>query len=162
VAALDWVVVALFLASMLLSVFRGLVAEVLAVLSWLAAFLLAQWFAPQVGELLTTESLAQPLRYAAGFVAVFIAVLVLGALLAWFARKLVEAVGLRPLDRALGAVFGAVRAGVLVLALAIVVHLTGFKDAAWWRESFSADVSTAALRGWKPVLPEAFGKYLPD
>src|SRR6478736_4897644 len=106
---------------MAIGLWRGLVAEVLSVLSWLAAFVLAQWFAPQAGELLPMAGVAQPLRYAAGFVVVFIATLVVGALLAWGCKKLLEAVGLRPLDRVLGAVFGAVRAGVLVLALGIVV-----------------------------------------
>ena len=66
------------------------------------------------------------------------------------------------LDRALGAVFGAVRAGVLVLALAVVVHLVGARDAPWWRESVSAGVATAALRGWKTVLRENLGKYMKD
>ena len=159
---LDWVVLALFLASTAIGLWRGLVTEVLSVLSWLAAFVLAQWFAPQAGELLPMTGTAQPLRYAAGFVVVFGGVLVAGALLAWAGKKLLEAVGLRPLDRVLGGVFGAVRAGVLVLALGVVVHLTGFKSALWWQESFSAGVATAALRGWKPVLPEEFGKYLPD
>lgn len=161
-SALDWVVAALFLASMAVGIWRGLVAEVLSVLSWLAAFVLAQWFAPQAGDLLPMQGSAQPLRYAAGFVVVFILTLIVGALLIWLSKKLLEAVGLRPLDRALGAIFGAVRAGVLVLALAVVVHLVGARDAAWWKESVAADVATAALRGWKPVLPENFGRYLPD
>jgi membrane protein required for colicin V production len=162
VTALDWVVAALFLASMIVGIWRGLVAEVLSVLSWIAAFLLAQWFAPLAGEWLPMEGSAQPLRYAAGFAVVFIVALIVGALVIWLAKKLIEAVGLRPLDRALGMIFGAVRAGVLVLALAIVVHLLGAGGAPWWKEAVSAGVATAALRGWKPVLPENFGKYLPD
>lgn len=153
-AALDWAIAALFLASMLVGLLRGLVAEVLSVLSWVAAFVLAQWFAPAVGALLPMEGYAQQLRYAAGFAVVLIGTLVLGALLAWACKKLLEAVGLRPLDRVLGGLFGAVRAGVVVLVLGIVVHLTGARDAVWWKESFSAGVATAALRGWKPVLPE--------
>ncbi|TWO72974.1 CvpA family protein [Caenimonas sedimenti] len=161
-STLDWVVAGLFLASMAIGLWRGLVAEVLSVLSWVAAFVLAQWFAAQVGELLPMDGYAQPLRYAAGFLAVFIAVLMAGALLIWLSKKLLEAVGLRPLDRVLGMLFGAVRAGLLVLVLGVLVHLTGFRDAPWWRESFSAGVATAALRGWKPVLPEAFGKHLPE
>ena len=64
------------------------------------------------------------MRYAAGFVVVFIAVVFAGGLLAWLIKKLVEAVGLRPVDRALGAVFGLVRGAVLLLALAVVVNMT--------------------------------------
>jgi membrane protein required for colicin V production len=54
-----------------------------------------------------------------------------------------------------------VRGVVAVLALAVVVHLAGFKDSAWWTESMTAGVATAALRGLKPVVPERFGTYLP-
>lgn len=160
-AVLDWVVVAVLAASVLLGLWRGLVYEVLSVLNWIAAFVLAQWLAPRAAEWMPFSRAGESLRYAAGFVVVFIAALFAGGLLAWLTKKLVEAVGLRPIDRALGGLFGLVRAAVAVLALAVVVHLTGLKDGAWWTESRTADVATAALRGLKPVVPERFGAYLP-
>ena len=49
------------------------------------------------------------------------------ALLAWLIKKLVEAVGLRPIDRVLGAVFGLVRGAVLLLALAVVINMSPLK-----------------------------------
>lgn len=161
-AALDWVVLVVLAASMLLGLWRGLVYEVLSVLSWIAAFVLAQWFAADVAGWLPMQGAAEPLRYAVGFVVVFIGALFAGGLLAWLTKKLVAAVGLAPVDRVLGALFGAVRAAVLVLALAVVVHLTGLKTAAWWAESQAAGVSAAALKGLKPVVPERFAKHLPD
>ena len=160
-AVLDWVFLAVLGFSLLLGVLRGFVYEVLSVASWIAAFVLAQWLAPRAGEWLPMGSAGASLRYAAGFAAVFIAALFAGGLLAWLVKKLVEAMGLRPVDRTLGAAFGLVRGGVLVLALAVVVNLTPLKGAQWWTESKAADVSTAALRGLKPVLPEPFGQYLP-
>jgi membrane protein required for colicin V production len=84
-----------------------------------------------------------------------------GGLLAWLTKKLIEAVGLRPADRALGALFGMARGVVLVLALAVVVHMTALKDGMWWKESMTAGVATATLRGLQPVLPDEFGKHLP-
>jgi Uncharacterized membrane protein, required for colicin V production len=152
---------ALLAASVLLGLWRGLVYEVLSVLNWIAAFILAQWLAPQAAGWLPLGGAGEPLRYAAGFVLVFVAALFAGGLLAWLVKKLVEAVGLRPVDRTLGAVFGLIRGTVAVLALAVVVHLTGLKDGAWWTESMTAGVATAALRGLKPVVPEPLGGYLP-
>ncbi|MGV3492337.1 MAG: CvpA family protein [Ramlibacter sp.] len=160
-AILDWTVLAVLALSVLLGLFRGLVYEVLSVLNWLAAFLLAQWLAPQVAQLLPLAAAGEPIRYAAGFVLVFIAALFAGGLLAWLTRKLVEAVGLAPVDRTLGGLFGLVRGTVAVLALAVVVHLTGLKEATWWTESMTAGVATAALRGLKPVVPDAVGAYFP-
>lgn len=159
-AVLDWVVVAVLAASVLLGLFRGLVYEVLSVLNWLAAFVLAQWLAPRVAEMMPLSSAGESLRYAAGFVVVFIAALFVGGLVAWLTKKLVEAVGLRPVDRALGGLFGLVRGVVAVLAVAVVVHLAKLQDGAWWTESMTAGVTTAALRGLKPVVPERFGAFL--
>jgi membrane protein required for colicin V production len=160
-ATLDWVVLAVLLASALLGLLRGLVYEVLSVLNWIAAFLLAQWLAPEAGAWLPLGDTGEALRYVCGFLAVFIGVLFAGALVAWLVKKLVEAVGLRPVDRALGGLFGLVRGALLVLVLAIVVHVAGLKDGAWWKESRAAGVATAALRGLKPVVPESLGSYLP-
>jgi membrane protein required for colicin V production len=162
VATLDWVVVAVLTASLLLGLWRGLVYEVLSVLSWIAAFVLAQWFAADAAAWLPMSGAGEALRYAAGFVVIFIAVLFAGGLLAWLTKKLVAAVGLAPMDRVLGALFGLVRGAVLVVALALVVHLTGMRTAAWWAESETAGVSAAALRGLKPVVPERLARHLPD
>ena len=160
-ATLDWIIVAVLAASVLLGLWRGLVYEVLSVLNWLAAFVLAQWLAPRAAELLPLSRMGEPLQYAAGFAVVFIGALFAGGLLAWLVKKLVEAVGLRPVDRALGGIFGLVRGTVAVLALGVLVHLTGLKNGVWWTESVTGGVATAALRGLKPVVPERFGSYLP-
>src|SRR3954471_24750287 len=102
-APLDWGMVAVLAAFFLLGGWRGLVYEVLSVISWIAAFLLAQWFAPRVAAMLPMAGTAEPVRYASGFLLVFIGVVFAGGLLAWGTQKLVQAVGLRPIDRTLGA-----------------------------------------------------------
>lgn len=162
-AALDWVILGALLVSLLLGVLRGLVYEVIAALSWIAAFVLAEWLATRVGGWLPMGTLgSEPLRYAAGFATVFIVAVFAGGLLAWTLRRLVEAAGLRPVDRALGAAFGLVRGMVLLMALAVVVNMTPARRDAWWTESKGAAVGTTALRGLKTVVPERFGSYLPQ
>jgi membrane protein required for colicin V production len=161
IAPLDWVMVAVLAASFLLGAWRGLVYEVLSVISWIAAFLVAQWLAPQVAAMLPMGGSGEALRYASAFVLVFIAVVFAGGLVAWLTKKLVQAVGLRPIDRTLGALFGLLRGAVLLLALAVVINMTPLRRAGWWTESKGADISTAAVKQMRPVLPERFGRYLP-
>ena len=161
-AALDWVILAALLVSLLLGVLRGLVYEVMAALSWIAAFVLAEWLAAQVGQWLPMGATSEPLRYAAGFAVVFVLAVFAGGLVAWSLRRLVEAAGLRPVDRALGAAFGVVRGVVLLLALAVVVNMTPLRKDAWWTESRGAAVGTTALKGLRPVVPVRFGQYLPE
>ena len=161
-ATLDWVFLTVLVASLALGAWRGLVYEVLSVLGWVAAFVLAQWLAPDAAAWLPMGGAGEAIRYAVGFVLVFIAAAFAAGLLAWLVKKLVEAVGLRPVDRTLGAAFGLVRGGVLLLAAAVVVNMTPLQSGEWWTESKGAGVSTTVLKGLKPVLPERFGQYLPQ
>lgn len=160
-ATLDWVFVAVLAVSFLVGAWRGLVYEVLSVMSWIAAFIVAQWLAPDAAAWLPVDRAPEAGRYAMGFIVVFIAVVFAGALLAWLIKKLIEAVGLRPVDRTLGAAFGLVRGAILLMAVAVVINMSPARSALWWTESKGAGVSLAALKGLKPVLPEKFGQYLP-
>jgi membrane protein required for colicin V production len=161
VTPLDWIAVALLGVSMLLGLVRGLVFEVISLAGWVAAFLCAQWFAEDVARWLPFGEPAAPWRYAAGFVLVFVGVAFGVGLVASMIRKLITVIGLRPVDRLLGAVFGLARGAVALLAVAVVVHLLVLGENAWWRESRSAIVLDAALQGLKPALPEKLASYLP-
>lgn len=159
-AGLDWIFLAVLVASLVLGAWRGLVYEVLSVLGWAVSFYAAQWFAPQVATMLPLQSAAEPVRYAVAFVLVFIAALFAAGLLAFLLKKLVEAIGLRPVDRTLGAAFGVLRGLILLLAATVVMNMTALRASSWWQESRGAPLLEAALRGLKPVLPEQFAKYL--
>jgi len=160
-AALDWAFVAVLLVSLLVGIWRGLVYEVLALAGWVAAFLLAQWYAPALAELLPMEGAAQVLRYAAAFVLIFIATVFAASVLTWLISRLFQVAGLRPADRALGAIFGLMRGVVVLLAVAVLVAMTPLKTEPWWTESASAAWASATVRSLKPVLPQEFGRYLP-
>jgi len=160
VAAVDWILLGVLVFSMLLGAWRGLVYEVLSVLGWVVSFFVAQWFAPDLAARLPVQSAADPVRYAAAFVLIFIASVFAAGLLAFLLKKLVAAVGLAPVDRVLGAAFGVLRGVVLLLAATVVIDMTALKTSEWWRESKGAPVLAATLKAIKPVLPEQFAKYL--
>ena len=158
--ALDWIFLAILLLSLLLGAWRGLVFEVISVVSWMVAFVLAQWLAPDVAQKLPMTGAGEAVRYAAGFVLVFIASVFAGGLVATLVKKLVTAVGLSPADRLLGAVFGVVRGLVFVLSATVVVGMTPLKSNDWWQASVGVGLASTALKALQPVLPEEFGKYL--
>ena len=157
---LDWILLAVLGVSLLLGAWRGLVYEVLSVLVWVAAFIVAQWFAPDVAGRLPLSGVSDAVRFVVAFALVFIGVAFTGGLLASLVKKLVDAVGLRPVDRTMGALFGLVRGLVLLLALAVVMDLTPLKNSVWWRESVGAGLLTTALKDLRPMLPEGMGKFL--
>jgi membrane protein required for colicin V production len=160
--ALDIIFGTILLVSLLLGIWRGLVYEVLSMVNWVLAFVLAQWLAHDVALKLPMDGAAEGIRYAAGFALVFILAVFAGGLVAALVKKLLSAVGLQPVDRALGAAFGLARGVVMVLAATVVIGMSPLKSGAWWQDSVGAGISLAALKGLKPVLPEEFGKYLPS
>jgi membrane protein required for colicin V production len=161
VALLDWIAVALIVVSMLFGLVRGLVFEVISLVGWVVAFVVAQWFASDVAAWLPAGDPQASWRYPLAFVLLFVAVAFGVGLVAALTRKLIAAVGLRPVDRILGGAFGAARGAVALLVLAVVVHLLALSDSAWWHESRSAVVLDAALQSLKPALPEKLASYLP-
>ena len=160
-ALLDWIAVALIVVSMLFGLVRGLVFEVISLIGWVVAFVVAQWFASDVAAWLPAGDPQASWRYPLAFVLLFVAVAFGVGLVAALTRKLIAAVGLRPVDRILGGAFGAARGAVALLVLAVVVHLLALSDSAWWHESRSAVVLDAALQSLKPALPEKLASYLP-
>ena len=158
---LDWIFLAVMAVSLVVGAWRGLVYETLSVVNWIAAFVLALWFAPAAAAWLPLANATEVVQYAAGFVVVFVACLFAGGLLAFLVRKLVAAVGLRPVDRVLGGAFGLVRGMIILLALTVLAGMTPLIKSPWWQESAGAGVCVVVLRVLKPVLPDEFGKYLP-
>jgi membrane protein required for colicin V production len=159
--AVDWIFVVGLLASIALGVWRGFVYEVLSVLNWLLALVLAQWLGDDLGRHLPIGGDSETLRHIAGFVLIFVVSVFLGGLVVWGVPKLLERAGLRPVDRVLGGVFGVVRAVIVVLALTVGMLMTPLKNQGWWRDSLVADTSVWTLKKLKPVLPANVGKYLP-
>jgi membrane protein required for colicin V production len=160
-STVDWLFTSILGLSLLTGLWRGLVRELLSVISWVAAFFLSQWLASDAAQWLPMAGASEVIRHAAGFVAVFVACLVAGGLLGWLLQKLLSTVGLAPLDRLLGAMFGLVRGAVVLLAVTVVMQMTPLQTSPMWQGSQGAVMASKALQGLKPMLPADFGKYLP-
>lgn len=158
----DWVFIAVLIVSLIVGAWRGLVFEVLSLVSWIAAFALAQLFAADVALWLPMSGATETARYAAGFVVVFVVAIFAGGLVAFLAGKMVAAIGLRPADRLLGAAFGVVRGAVLLLAVTLVVGMSPFQSAVWWQQASGPKVGNGVLRGLQPLMPQEFKKYVPS
>ena len=159
--SLDWIFGSVLLVSLLLGAWRGLVYEVLSLMSWVAAFILAQWLAGDVAQKLPMSGASESIRYATAFALIFVLSVFVGGLLAALIKKLFAAVGLQTADRALGAVFGLLRGVVVMLVATVIVSMTPLHRSAWWQDSVAAGLAQTALQGMKPVMPQEFGKYLP-
>ena len=157
----DWIFLAILGLSTVWGLWRGLASELLGLLSWVAAFVLAQWFGETAGGWLPLAGAPELLRFSAGFVLVFVLAVVAGSVLAFVLKSALSAAGLGPVDRVLGAVFGAGRGMLLLLVISAVVAMTPWREDPAWTESEAAAVADTVLRGLKPWLAPGFSKYLP-
>ena len=162
VSITDWALLGVLFASMVVGLWRGLVYEVLSLAGWVAAFFLAQWLANDVVAWVPfVQNAAPSVQYAVGYVLVFVGSLFVFALLSWLVKKLIESVGLRPVDRVLGGAFGLARGVVLLLALTVVLQLTGLSKSDWWQSAKGPIWLDLTIQGLKPLMPESMAKFLP-
>lgn len=158
---LDWLILVVGVVSIVIGLMRGFVFECLSLAGWVVAWFGAQWAAPALAPHLPVGTPGGGLNHGVAFVGAFVAALIVWALLARLIRMAIHATPLSVADRLLGGAFGALRALVLLLALATVVSLTPAAQSASWRGSTGARGLTQMLVALKPMLPEPAARLLP-
>jgi len=122
--ALDWFIIVVLGLSALFAAFRGFALEVLSLLGAVFGYLLAAWYFPRVGNWFAPHVSNRAFADGAGFLAIFLAVVIVaglvGRLISWAMKK----VGLRWADRLLGMAFGLVRGSLIVVV--VLLGLTSF------------------------------------
>jgi len=152
--AFDYAVLVIVGLSILLSVIRGLVREVLALLAWVVAFVAANLFGGSLAKLMPDAIPTDELRLMAGLVSVFFVALLVMSLVAMAVSKLVKNAGLGVEDRMLGSLFGLLRGLLVVLVLVLLAGLTSLPKQRVWRDSvFSPRLQALAVhvRQWLPA-----------
>jgi membrane protein required for colicin V production len=151
----DYIALAIVGLSIFMSVMRGFVREALALIGWVAAFLVAKTYTLELAPLLPKAIPTETLQYLAGFIILFLATLLITSLLAIALSQIFQKVGLSWLDRAVGAIFGTLR-GVMIVG--IIVFLCGLtdlpKNAAWRSAMLSAPLEAMVLSAM-PWMPKA-------
>lgn len=164
--AVDHTLLGVLLLSVLLGALRGLVYELMSLAGWVVAYGGAYLFSPQLLPMLPADVLPGGQAVSASalpvlaFVLVFAAVLIAWNLLAHLVRLLVRATPLSGIDRLFGSLFGLVRGGLLLLAVAALVALTPWSQAAPWQTSRLVPHLNAALLTVKPLLPPGVARWL--
>lgn len=158
---IDLALAAVLLLSMLAGLWRGLVFELLALVGWGVAFVVAQRHGGAAAAALPVGVPGGALNALVGWVAVFVGVLVLWGLGAALLRRLVRASPLSGLDRLLGATFGLVRGLAILLVAVTIVWLTPARTAPQIEASRGVGWLVAMLGVVRPALPEGLARHLP-
>jgi membrane protein required for colicin V production len=151
----DYAALAVIGVSVLISVMRGALREMMAIGSWVGSACLAVYFAPGVATLLPAQLSNPSLRLAAAFAGILLAGLLVFALATLALSQLLRKSGLTGTDRALGALFGLVRAVVILVCLTLLAGLTRLPREPAWRNALSSPLLEALALAVRERLPQA-------
>ena len=131
----DYLIIATVVISGAVGLIRGLLREVIALITWIVAAFAAWHFAgslePHLGGLLAQPGVRPWVARLIIFLLVLLVGHALGVLIGYFVRLTL----LRGVDRFLGLLFGLLR-GILIVGAAVIVCETVRLDAEpWWHES---------------------------
>jgi membrane protein required for colicin V production len=150
----DYIFIAIFLLSTLMGFGRGIVKEIVSLITLVAAFVVAAKFSNQLALYFTDSSAvqgavsqassaigmnaSQPVSYAAlgiSFGLLFAGTMIAGSIVGFFLNVAFQAGILGIGNRLLGAGFGFARGFIFNLVIIFLVQLTPFAAETWWQES---------------------------
>lgn len=156
----DYLVLFVLICSVVISTLRGLVKEILSLLGWIVAFVVANAYGAQLAPLLPDVIPGDTARLIVAFIALFLGVRILMGLLSLAIGALVEATGLSLADRGLGGLFGLARGIVIVLAGVILCGMTDLPKQAFWQQALLSPIAETGARTVKPFLPAAMAQHV--
>lgn len=131
----DWLIIGIIVISSLLSIRRGFFQEAVSMLAWLAAIIVAWIFGGSL-SLMFADYVATPsVRVVLACIVLFLATLLLGAIISKLFGELVKVTGFSGTDRFLGILFGAGRGVLCVVLLVGVASLLPVQQDSWWQQS---------------------------
>ncbi|HXH64715.1 MAG TPA: CvpA family protein [Mariprofundaceae bacterium] len=150
----DYVLIAIVGLSMVLSLWRGFVREIISLIGLVAAFMIASRTSAMAGDFLGNWMPKGTVSDIAGFVLIFVTIMLVIGLTGVIIRKLVDMAQLTATDRTLGVFFGFAR-GLLLIALSFLIFTTydPKHNQTWLRESM--------LSPYAIELGDLLGKAIP-
>lgn len=156
----DYLVLFVLVCSVIISMLRGLVKEVLSLASWVIALVVANAYGEALATMLPDLIPGESTKLIVGFIALFIGTRLLMALLSRAVQEMVKASGLSLVDRSLGAVFGLARGMVIVLAVVLLCGTTSIPQQPFWTDAMLSPYAVTAAETVKPYLPGQFMQHV--
>lgn len=157
---IDFGIILIISVLLVLGLIWGFVKIAIALGTWVAASIISFTFAPNLAASLLQSSIDSPaMRLAVAMGILFVLTIMLGALVSFLVRQIVNKTGLSGLDRILGMIIGASLGLVVVVALVFVAGLTPMPQYEWWQGSMLIErfeVLAVWLQGY---LPNDVSKY---
>jgi membrane protein required for colicin V production len=127
----DLVILIITVLSSAFGLWRGLIKEVLSLLTWIAALLVSRVYSEPLAGLMTGMIENNGIRYVSAFALLFVIVMMFGTFLNFLMSKLLKVTGLKLADRLLGAGFGVARGVMIVLVIMFITSMFVSETQLW-------------------------------
>ena len=156
----DYTIFVIIGISIVVSMMRGAVRELLAIAGWLIAIYIVKTYATQLIPLLPADIPTESLKILAAYIITFLGVLLIASLLTIALSTLIKKIGLNWLNRGVGALFGFARGLLIVSVLVFLAGLTSLpQDARWTNAMFSSPLE-ALVKSMLPFMPQMVAKHV--
>ena len=158
-STVDIAVVAIILVSLLVGLCRGVIREVLSLLSWIVALWAAYRYAQPGGVYFESYIDQPPLRIVAAFAAIFVMALIAASFLGYLVRRVLSSSGISGIDRSLGMLFGIVRGAIIVAVLILTAIFMDMTTQPWWEKSLLVNYFTPITDMLRSLMPQGLEIY---
>ncbi len=130
----DTAILIIIIISSAFGLWRGFIKEVLSLLSWIAALVVARLYSEPFAGMLVNLIDSSSIRYVTAFCLIFVVVILTGTLINHFLSKVLEITGLKFFDKLMGAVFGFARGTVIILVILFILNVF-VSETEMWQQS---------------------------
>ncbi len=120
---LDIIILVILFLSIMFGILKGFIRELLSLAFFIIAVVLAFLFYHEIGNFFMTSIKSRDMANFVGFIAIFVVVLIVGAIVTYFTKKVFNFGPLIAIDMILGGVFGLIR-GILIGSIIVFSLLT--------------------------------------
>ena len=150
---IDIVIIAFFVISILIGIYRGFVKETLSVASWALAAFVAFRFGEQASVYIKPYITQEPLDLAIAYVAVFLVSLIVFSVISHIISQIFASSGMTGIDRSIGSIFGVLRAAAIIVVLILVGRFMAMDNQQWWIDSQFIPYFEPLVDWFKSFLP---------
>ena len=156
---IDFGIVIIIAVLLVLGLIWGFAKIAVALGTWVAASTISFGFAPNLASTLLTSIESPSFRLAAAMGILFVLTIMVGAVVSFLIRQMVNKTGLSGLDRVLGMIIGASLGLLVVIALVFVAGLTTAPSYDWWQSSILIERFETLAMYLQGYLPDDVAKY---
>lgn len=152
---LDYCFLAVILLSMIIGFKRGFIREIISLIIWILALMLPIAFSQDLAPLFIGFSKNEHIQVGVSFVAIFLAVFIIGLIINFIMKQVVSKTGMSGVDHFGGLIFGVFRGVALLAVLVAFLGITVFVKSASYQHSALVPRFEVVINKAKSIIPES-------